>query len=216
MNLRWKMKAYIWDLDGTLLDSYGSIVSSLVSVARACGTEDEREEILKAVKQGSVSGYLRGLAGRTGKETAELFGTYRTVSHERMDEIGLIPGALETLEALRNAGARHFVYTHRGKSTGALLERLGLAPFFEEVVTAEYGLALKPAGDGVDYLVEKYALDRAETAYVGDRTLDIECAVNAGVRAILYLPEGSCVEPTAKEDLIIRTLEELIHWRIEK
>ena len=27
-------KAYIWDLDGTLLDSYGSIVSSLVSVAR--------------------------------------------------------------------------------------------------------------------------------------------------------------------------------------
>ena len=56
------MKAYIWDLDGTLLDSYGSIVSSLVSVARACGTEDEREEILKAVKQGSVSG--RGRAGR--------------------------------------------------------------------------------------------------------------------------------------------------------
>ena len=31
------IKAYIWDLDGTLLDSYGSIVSSLVSVARECG-----------------------------------------------------------------------------------------------------------------------------------------------------------------------------------
>ena len=32
-----KLKACIWDLDGTLFDSYQSIVSSLVDVAAACG-----------------------------------------------------------------------------------------------------------------------------------------------------------------------------------
>ena len=203
------IKSYIWDLDGTLLDSYGSIVSSLVCVARECGMEDESGGILKAVKQGSVSGYLRELAGRSGEEYTELYRMYRTVSHDRLEEIGLIPGTLETLEALRNAGARHFVYTHRGKSTGKLLERLGLTAFFEEIVTFEYGFTPKPSGEGVNYLVEKYALEKAETAYVGDRTLDVECAVDAGVRAILYLPEGSCVEPTGKEDLVIRSLEDL-------
>ena len=56
------VEAYIWDLDGTLLDSYGSIVSSLAGVSRECGVQDGREEILKAVKQGSVSAYLRSLS----------------------------------------------------------------------------------------------------------------------------------------------------------
>ena len=202
-------KAYIWDLDGTLLDSYGSIVSSLVTVARGCGAEDGREEIMKTVKQGSVSGYLRNLAERTGREYAGLYQTYREVSHGRLDEIGLIPGAAETLEALRKAGAKHFVYTHRGKSAVPLLERLGLAGFFEETVTFEYGFTPKPSGDGVRYLLGRYGLEKAETAYVGDRTLDVECALDAGVRAVLYLPEGSCVEPAGREDLVIRSLEEL-------
>ena len=203
------MKAYIWDLDGTLLDSYGSIVSSLVCVALECGAEDSRETIMKAVKQGSVSGYLRALSQQSGKEYAALYQLYREVSHGRMDEIGLIPGAVETLKALRNAGARHFVYTHRGGSTGPLLDRLGLTAFFEEIVTFEYGFQPKPSGDGVRYLVDKYALERAETAYVGDRPLDVACARDAGVQAVLYLPEDSCVEPTGMEDRVVRTLEEL-------
>ena len=203
------LKAYIWDLDGTLLDSYGSIVSSLVNVSLECHQRDSREEILKAVKQGSVSAYLRNLSDRTGIDNAFLYQRYREISHERMDEITLIPGAEKTLETLRRAGAKHFVYTHRGSSTGPLLDRLGLTAFFEEIVTFEYGFQPKPSGDGVRYLVERYGLDREETAYVGDRPLDIACALDAGVRAVLYLPEGTCVQPTGKEDLIISSLEEL-------
>ncbi len=203
------MKAYIWDLDGTLLDSYGSIVSSLVCVALECSAEDSRETIMRAVKQGSVSGYLRMLSQQSGKDYAALYQLYREVSHGRMDEIGLIPGAVETLKALRNAGARHFVYTHRGGTTGPLLDRLGLTAFFEEIVTFEYGFQPKPSGDGVRYLVDKYALEKAETAYIGDRPLDVACARDAGVQAVLYLPEDSCVELTGMEDRVIRTLKEL-------
>ena len=59
------------------------------------------------------------------------------------------------------------------------------------------------------YLLEKYGLETLKTAYVGDRTLDVLCAKDAGVQAILYLPEGSCVEPNGKEDRIIRNLMEL-------
>ena len=91
------MKAYIWDLDGTLLDSYGSIVSSLESVSRECGIRDSREDILKAVKQESVSAYLRSLSERTGKSSAFLYERYRDTSHLKIEEIGLIPGAVDTL-----------------------------------------------------------------------------------------------------------------------
>ena len=203
------LKAYIWDLDGTLLDSYGSIVSSLTEVAEACGAADTRERIMREVKQGSVSGYLRGLSPESGKSPEELFRLYQAVSHRKLDEITLIPGAAETLEALRKQGAAHFVYTHRGSSAFPLLERLGVASFFAETVTREHGFAPKPSGAGVAYLLKKHALRPEATAYVGDRTLDVLCAKDAGVHAVLYLPDGSCVIPTGREDRIIRNLTEL-------
>lgn len=81
---------------------------------------------------------------------------------------------------------------------------------FVEVVTSENGFQPKPSGEGVTYLVEKYGLDRQNTAYVGDRTLDVQCAKDAGVKAILYVPEDSCVVPNGKEDCVIRNLEELV------
>ena len=87
------LKAYIWDLDGTLFDSYGTIVASLAEVAGACGAADSFDKIMKAVKQGSVSGYLRDLSAASGKNTETLYQMYRTVSHARDGEITLIPGA---------------------------------------------------------------------------------------------------------------------------
>ena len=209
-----RLQAYIWDLDGTLLDSYGAIVSSLAEVAGICGIPDPGERILKAVKQGSVSGYLRELSAASGKDTDQLYRLYRQASHARTDEITLVPGAAETLQALQEQGAMHFVYTHRGASTGPLLERLGIAGFFTETVTSENGFRPKPSGEGAVYLADKYALNRMKTAYVGDRTLDVLCAKDAGMQAILYLPEESCVIPTGKEDRIIRKLEELAEGEV--
>lgn len=215
-----ELKAYIWDLDGTLFDSYDSIVSSLVDHAQEYRIPDSYDDIMKAVKQGSVSGYLRSVADRLAGSAKEpalfpadcdfLYRRYREISHERLDRITLIPGATETLSALQAAGAKHFVYTHRGKSTDGLLKRLGLQRFFVEIVTSENGFQPKPSGEGVTYLVEKYGLDRDNTAYVGDRTPDVQCAKDAGVKAILYLPEDSCVVPTEDEDLVIRNLAELV------
>lgn len=204
-----KLKACIWDLDGTLFDSYQSIVSSLVDVAAACGVPDTAEEIMKTVKQDSVSAYMRELSAACGRSTDELMQMYRTVSHSKMDEITLVPGAAETLASLRKQGVRHFVHTHRGSSTTHLLDRLGMTGYFTEIVTHEHGFAPKPSGEGVTYLTEKYGLDKAATAYIGDRTLDVLCAKDAGVQAILYLPVDACVEPTGQEDRIIRELGEL-------
>ena len=207
---------YIWDLDGTLIDSYPVIVSSLTEVAANAGIQDLPNEILKAVKQGSVSGYLRELSRRTGAVYETLYEEYRRISHAGIDQIGLIPGAIETLQGLKERGARHFLYTHRGTSTGKLLSHLGLSTMFEETVTWENGFPPKPDGKGVRYLVEKYHLNPEQTAYVGDRKLDVQCARDAGVKAILFKPEDSCVEPTGIEDRIIKSLESLLEQEPEK
>ena len=203
------MNNYIWDLDGTLLDSYGVIVDAAVRTAEAAGLYDEAADVMKAVKQGSVTGYLKDVSARSGLPFSRLMERYRMYSHEMDDRIPLIEGAKEVLENLLRAGAVHFVYTHRGSSSRSILTRLGILNCFREVVTSENGFSPKPSGEGVQYLVEKYGLDPAQTWYVGDRTLDVFCAKDAGVRALLFLPPDSCVSATGQEDRIVRDLREI-------
>ena len=202
-----KILSYIWDLDGTLFDSYNSIVLSLVDIVKEYNVGDTYDEIMTAVKRGAVSSYLRDLSARCGAEYSFLYQRYREISHSKLDEIVLIPGAKETLEALQPA--QHFVYTHRGKSALYLLDRLGLTNYFREIVTFENGFQPKPSGEGVGYLIRKYGLSKDAAAYVGDRSLDILCAKDAGVKAVLYLPDDSCVIPTGLEDIVIKRLEDL-------
>lgn len=202
------MTAYIWDLDGTLLDSYEIIAEAAGRTAADAGIHDTKDYVMKAVKQGSVSAYMAEIGMRSGKSSQELFAQYRKYT-EKVDRITLIAGAKETLERLKQAGAVHFVYTHRGKSSEPILERLGILDCFQEVVTSEYGFAKKPSGEGIRFLLDKYNLDPEQTWYVGDRSLDVLCAKDAGVKALLYLEPGSCVSETGKEDRVVHDLEEI-------
>ena len=203
------MTAYIWDLDGTLLDSYGMIVEAASRTAADEGINDPKDYILKVVKQKSCTAYMEEIGSRCGKTVREVFAQYQKHTHALDDRIELIDGAKETLERLQDAGAVHFVYTHRGSSSEPILERLGVLKCFKEVVTSMYGFAPKPSGEGVRFLLEKYGLDPEQTWYVGDRTLDVFCAKDAGVKALLYLAPDTCVEATGKEDRIVQDLREI-------
>ncbi|MBQ6290326.1 MAG: HAD hydrolase-like protein [Clostridia bacterium] len=203
------MTAYIWDLDGTLLDSYGVIVEAAARTAADEGINDPKDYILKVVKQKSCTAYMEEIGSQCGKTVREVFAQYQKHTHALDDLITLIDGAKETLERLQEAGAVHFVYTHRGSSSEPILERVGVLKCFREVVTSMYGFAPKPSGEGVKFLVEKYGLDPEQTWYVGDRTLDVLCAKDAGVKALLYLAPDTCVEATGQEDRIVKDLREI-------
>ncbi|QUC67029.1 HAD-IA family hydrolase [Aristaeella hokkaidonensis] len=203
------MTAYIWDLDGTLLDSYGVIVEAAARTAADEGINDPKDYILKVVKQKSCTAYMEEIGSQCGKTVREVFAQYQKHTHALDDLITLIDGAKETLERLQEAGAVHFVYTHRGSSSEPILERLGVLKCFREVVTSMYGFAPKPSGEGVRFLVEKYGLDPEQTWYVGDRTLDVYCAKDAGVKALLFLAPDTCVEATGQEDRIVKDLREI-------
>ena len=203
------MTAYIWDLDGTLLDSYGVIVEAAARTAADEGINDPKDYILKVVKQKSCTAYMEEIGSQCGKTVREVFAQYQKHTHALDDLITLIDGAKETLKRLQEAGAVHFVYTHRGSSSEPILERLGVLKCFREVVTSMYGFAPKPSGEGVRFLVEKYGLDPEQTWYVGDRTLDVYCAKDAGVKALLFLAPDTCVEATGQEDRIVKDLREI-------
>lgn len=204
------MKTFIWDLDGTLLDSYKTIVDGLYDTYKEYGIELNKEEIHEHVITYSVSSFINKMTGVTGISFDKMKKRYSEIGEEKKKEIRLIPGAKETLKALSDRGDKHYVFTHRGKSTESVLKQLNIYDVFDEIVTSQSGFARKPEPDGINYFVDKYDLDCKNVYYVGDRTIDMDCAKNAGVNGILYLPGNSYCKPNGSETYIINNLMDIL------
>ena len=203
------MRAFIWDLDGTLLDSYGVITSSAVDTLKDFGIAAAPDSLLRRMKNDSLTVFLRETAGENGIPYEKLIGRYREITHEREDLITLTDRAAETLRRIRENGGTNYVYTHRGASAFRILERLGIREEFADIVTHEDGFRPKPSGDGVRELIRRHGLNPQSTCYIGDRPMDIFCARDAGVTAVLYLPADGVVEPTGAEDMIVAELADV-------
>ena len=204
------MKTFIWDLDGTLLDSYKTIVDGLYDTYKEYGIELNKEEIHEHVITYSVSSFINKMIEVTGISFDEMKKRYSEIGEEKKKDIQLIPDAYETLKVISERGDKHYVFTHRGKSTESVLKQLGIFECFNEIVTSQSGFARKPEPDGINYFVDKYNLDRKNVYYVGDRTIDMDCAKNAGVNGILYLPENSYCKPNGSETFIVNELSDIV------
>ena len=201
--------ALIWDMDGTLVDSYPAIVPAARETLGEFGLALSEEEIRREVLDTSVGALLQRVAREQGWDPAPLQAAFQSRNDSRIGSIRPMPHARDCLAALKEAGCRSFVYTHRGASCPEILEHTGLRPYFTELVTALAGFPRKPAPDGILYLMEKYDLDPAACFYVGDRRLDLEAAGNAGVGCIFYAPPENPVAPTGRERFIVRDLLEI-------
>lgn len=202
-------KAIIWDLDGTLFDSYGVIVESIFLTFQENGIPMSLEEIRRHAINFSIKSLFAGTAGKWGVSSEELHSRYSKISSDKYLEIKPMQNAMETLLILAEQGIEHYVFTHRGKTTLPVLENLGMTGFFKEILTSQSGFARKPDPEGIMYLLKKYELDPKNTCYVGDRSLDMECAKNAGIPGVLFLPKGSIDVSGGAEIHIIHDLLEI-------
>ena len=199
-------KAFIWDLDGTLLDSYGVIVDSLYQIYKEKGFEIDKQEIYFDVINESVSYFIMKMEKRFGVPFDNLKDRYLIISHNAKNNIKAMKHAKEILEFIKNKGIPNYVFTHRGVTTEAVLKNIGLYEYFDEIVTSLSGFARKPDPEGINYFVNKYHLDKEQTYYIGDRPMDIKCANNAHIKSIMFLPDNSVAQLSKQETYVVKDL----------
>ena len=179
--------AFIWDLDGTLLDSYEAILAGIEETYRQFSLPYNKEEVRTFILEHSVQDLLEQVAEERGLDV-ELLNQVRAQSlAEKNAQVVLMPGAREVLTWADKQGIQQFVYTHKGDNAFTILRDLGLDSYFTEILTSQSGLARKPSPEAATYLIDKYHLNPEQTYYIGDRTLDIEFAQNSGIQSINFL-----------------------------
>lgn len=182
-----KKRAFIWDLDGTLLDSYEAILAGLEETFSQFSIPYDKEKVRSYILKYSVQDLLQEVAEERDLDLAKLNQVRAQSLAEKNAQVVLMPGAREVLAWAHKADIQQFVYTHKGENTFAILGDLDLLQYFTEILTNQSGFARKPDPEAAVYLLEKYDLDPEETYYIGDRTLDVEFAQNSGIQSINFL-----------------------------
>ena len=178
------IEAVIFDLDGTLVDSAGEIVTALARTFAELGHAPlPFDDVRNLIGRGVPSLVERALVRVGAKDDlgqaverfeAHYAGTVGTAA-------ALFPGVREGLEMLAAARMPLGVVTNKPRYfTQQLLEGLGVDAFFGATVAGDDGIRRKPHGDMLLAACASMKSSPAQTLMLGDSDNDIVAARAAG------------------------------------
>lgn len=176
------MKALIFDLDGTLLDTLGDLHSCVNFALKKFGfLERSLEEVRKFVGNGLKSLVRRSLPDGAEEETVEEVLTAlkaHYISHA-YDKTIPYDGIMPFLEECQKSGYSMAIVSNKADPMVQLLRQV----YFDDLIPVAVGeteeIARKPAPDMVNTALERLGVGRGDAVYIGDSEVDILTAHNA-------------------------------------
>ena len=185
------LKTFLFDLDGTLLDSIDLILRSYRHTMRVHRGTEPPDDV-----------WMRGLGTplwvqfrhwtEDPVEIEAMVATYRAYNMEHHDALARpYEGVVDAVRALKGTGSGLGLVTSKMRS-GAVrgLQLLGLVDAFPVIVGADEVTHPKPHPEPVLKALDLLGAPAGETVFIGDSRHDIECGRAAGVQtaAVLWGP----------------------------
>jgi len=193
------LRAVLFDLDGTLIDSIGLIVDAMHHAFEGFGGTVPADSTWMA---GIGTPLFKQLAlyARSAEELdmlRERYRAYQFIHHD--DVIKEYPGTTAVLEDLHARGLAMGVVTSKGDELARRgLELTGLARFLPVVVSADSVTKYKPEPEPVLLALERLGVRADEALMMGDSPHDISSGNAAGVRTI-----GALWGPFTREQIAV-------------
>lgn len=211
------IRLFVFDLDGTLVDSQRDIADSANAVLEACGHPPHSEvAIAGMVGEGAALLIARAFAAAGAPAPPDALEQFlraydeRLVRHTRPYE-----GIPDLLEALASRGELAVLTNKPLAATHRILDALQLASYFgTHVLGGDGPLPRKPDPSGLRDLMTRTGHQPSETVMIGDSVIDLRTARAAGTHAAVamygfgfsHLPTGE-LQPN---DLLLRTPLDLL------
>src|SRR5882724_1215647 len=210
---RGKVKALVFDLDGTLIDSKRDLVQSVNATLREIGRAELPEDLVASyVGSGAPVLIRRALGGMASAEEQESALKFFLAHYEehKLDYTKEYPGVRETLEQLR--GVPMAVLTNKPVNISVrILEGLGMAEFFRAIYGGNSFATKKPDPLGANTLLMELGILGSESAMVGDSEVDVQTARNAGmISAIVNFGFGTHDRKTHPADIYLDRMGDLV------
>jgi phosphoglycolate phosphatase len=178
------IRAVIFDLDGTLLDTLDNIAAAVNCTLAAYDMPPRsREQVRSFVGNGVKNLIDRAVADGTDEQTtARVLADFKPYYAEHtMDFTVPYDGILPALDRLKAAGIKMAVVSNKpDASTAALCRR-----FFADYIDVAYGdhpdRPRKPAPDSTFDALARLRVPADEAIFVGDGDADVQTAINAGI-----------------------------------
>ncbi|MBZ5680318.1 MAG: HAD-IA family hydrolase [Acidobacteriia bacterium] len=187
------IKLVIFDLDGTLIDSRLDLVHSVNAALRHIGRPELPDDVIASyVGDGAPILIQRALGDEATDEALVRKGLEFFLAHYRehkLDHTTVYEGiedALARIQQSANGTPRTMaVLTNKPViPSRAIVEALGLGPFFTQVYGGNSFPTKKPDPEGARKLLEENGVKPEQTAIIGDSHVDVRTGRNAGLWTI--------------------------------
>jgi phosphoglycolate phosphatase len=216
------MDLLIFDLDGTLIDSKQDLANSVNATRIHMGLPAIDSEVAASwVGNGAPVLIRRAMGPEAPEDEVERALAYFLAYYREhmLDHTVLYPGVREGLDLLRASGVRMAVLTNKPvRFSRDLVAGLGVDTHFFRVYGGNSFDQKKPHPIGIDTLREEAGATPAErTLMIGDSSVDIRTARNAGVAACGVTwglqPESLSAE---MPDLLVDRMEQLTEFVLQR
>lgn len=176
----------IFDLDGTLINSLEDIQTGVNFALSNYGFKERNiEEIRSFIGNGADALIKRALPENTAEDTfLEVLAIYKKYYDEHsVVKTKPYDGIIQLVEKLKKRNINVAVNTNKPDFVANLITKY----FFDNIFTVGADTEKrrkKPFSDGVDYIIEKFQIQRENCIYVGDTAVDIETAKNSNIKSI--------------------------------
>jgi HAD superfamily hydrolase (TIGR01509 family) len=189
-----RLRAVIFDLDGTLVDSR----LDFAAMRRELDAPDEK-------------GLLEFVAGLSSQEERK---QAMAVIHKHEIAGALaaqwMPGAEQTVHALHRQQTPIAIVTRNSREAAQLtMQRLGMPAI---PLKAREDAAPKPDPEALLAVASAWRIPPAQCAYIGDFRYDIEAAQRAGMLPVLYVADGDAPEEFDTQVRVITQFDAIIAW----
>lgn len=193
-----RYRAVLFDLDGTLVDSYGALAEAVNHARRTHGLGDLSAMRIRDFVGDGVERLLQRAFERT-----DLPRSVQAAFESRYDEVccaesKVLEDVEVTLESLSNLGVEMAVCTNKPTYFSAkILEFLNLSRHFRAIVGPDLAGARKPDAAHLLFTLRSVPCTPGETLFVGDMPVDVRAARNSGMDVAVVASGSSSPEELA-------------------